>query len=164
MSTTDRVTAVLDKATRADNTALVAVITRGRALSDDDAAALHRHLQASSDAGPRRSAKGHRLCRARPVPGHGRKGSHRPDRRCRRRRMVCSRRSLRRGRKRGQLCRKMVSPGRIRNRSTLDGSLGEYMAGSLRRRPRSGRIRPPCRRCSRTTSLRDTHQTMAGRN
>lgn len=49
MSTTDRVTAVLDKATRADNTALVAVITRGRALSDDDAAALHRHLQASSD-------------------------------------------------------------------------------------------------------------------
>lgn len=50
MSTTDRVTVVLDRAASTNNTALAAVITRARALTDDEAATLHRHLRATSDA------------------------------------------------------------------------------------------------------------------
>ena len=50
MSATDRVTAVLEAATRARNVTLAAVITRARTLTDDEADALSQRLQATSEA------------------------------------------------------------------------------------------------------------------
>lgn len=45
MTTTDRVTAVIDNATRAHNAALAAVITQARSLTDEEAEALAQRLQ-----------------------------------------------------------------------------------------------------------------------
>lgn len=50
MSTADRITAVLDKATAAHNTPLAAAITRARSLSDDEAEVMHQHLRSTSAA------------------------------------------------------------------------------------------------------------------
>lgn len=50
MSTTDRVTAVIDNATSTHNKALANVITRGRALSDEEAETMYQHMITSSDA------------------------------------------------------------------------------------------------------------------
>lgn len=46
MSATDRVTAVIDNATRAHNAALAAVITQARSLTDEEAETLSQRLQA----------------------------------------------------------------------------------------------------------------------
>lgn len=49
MITTDRVTAVLEAATRTRNATLAAVITQARALTDDEAETLSQRLQTTSE-------------------------------------------------------------------------------------------------------------------
>ena len=163
MSTTDRVTAVIDRAASTNNTALAAVIARARALTDDEAATLHRHLAATSDAAGADSAKGHRLCSHRPIPGHGRTGSHRPDRRSRRRRMVRSRaRSLRRSSEHRGRYRKMVTHGGVGNRPGLDANMGRCLAGAPPTLP-VFRLPPPflAGDADRTASLRSAQRPVA---